>query len=75
MNRSVENMNIMFLREFYGNISKLRVKQYSIAFSIDQARKFQDECKKIESELHQIDKQLAITPCEVLSTERQIIKA
>ena len=54
---------------------KLRVKQYSIAFSIDQARKFQDECKKIESELDQIDKQLAITPCEVLSAERQIIKA
>ena len=51
------------------------MKQYSIEFSIDQARKFQDECKKIESELDQIDKQLAITPCEVLSAERQIIKA
>ena len=70
-------------REYENHVSKgvlweyfkLRVKQYSVAFSIDQAKKFQDQSKNLESELDKIDKQLATTPCEVLSAERRIIKA
>ena len=52
---------------------KMRVKQYSMAFSIHQAKTFYYESRKLESD--KIDTQLAATPCEVLSAERRIIKA
>ena len=54
---------------------KLKVKEFSISFSINQAKKSQDECKMLELELDRIDKQLAVTSCDALSAERRVFKA
>ena len=54
---------------------KLKVKEFSISFSINQAKKSQDECKMLELELDRIDKQLAVTLCDALSAERKVLKA
>ena len=54
---------------------KLKVKEFSISFSINQAKKSQDECKMLELELDRIDKQLAVTSCDALSAERKVLTA
>ena len=37
---------------------KIKIKEYSIAYGIEQARSYKDNCKKLESELNDLDKVL-----------------
>ena len=48
----------MYQNHCFGIISRSKLKEYSIAYSIEQARSYKDNCKKLESELDGLDKVL-----------------